>query len=72
MTTTADMIRINGADEPLAHPVLSDLLEARGVAPDAKGIAVALNGRLVTRAAWTGTTLKPGDAVEIVQAKQGG
>ncbi len=37
-----------------------------------RGIAVALNGAVVPRAAWPQTALKPGDSVEIVRARQGG
>jgi len=37
-----------------------------------RGVAVALNGRVVARAAWPTTTLAPGDSVEIVLARQGG
>ena len=37
-----------------------------------RGIAVALNGSVVPRSAWADTTLKPGDNVEIVRARQGG
>jgi sulfur carrier protein len=70
--TLDNTIRVNGANEPLASPDLTALLHEKGVDLDAKGVAVALNGRLVTRKAWGATHLKPGDAVEIVQAKQGG
>lgn len=70
---STDTIRINGQTEPLAETTqLSALLETRGVAGDARGIAVALNGRLVRKAAWAETTVNAGDALEIVQAKQGG
>jgi len=37
-----------------------------------RGIAVALNGAVVPRAAWPATRLNPGDSVEIVRARQGG
>jgi sulfur carrier protein len=39
---------------------------------EAGGVAVAVNGRVVPRSSWGQTTLGPGDAVEIVQAVQGG
>ena len=44
----------------------------KAVDTEQKGIAVALNGAVVPRAAWPETALKPGDNVEIVRAKQGG
>ena len=37
-----------------------------------RGIAVALNGSVVPRAAWRATAFKAGDSVEIVRARQGG
>lgn len=36
------------------------------------GMAVALNGLVLPAAAWGRTTLRDGDAVEIVTAMQGG
>jgi sulfur carrier protein len=65
-------IRINGQDEPLAADTLAALLAAKAVDTGQRGIAVALNGAMVPRAAWAQTTLRPGDSVEIVRARQGG
>ncbi|HLH94505.1 MAG TPA: sulfur carrier protein ThiS [Xanthobacteraceae bacterium] len=65
-------IRINGADEPLAAATLAALLEEKAVDVGQRGIAVALNGAVVPRAAWGETPLKAGDSVEIVRARQGG
>ena len=65
-------IRINGADEPLVAATLAALLEEKAVDVSQRGIAVALNGAVVPRAAWPQTRLKPGDSVEIVRARQGG
>src|ERR1700730_12588204 len=65
-------IRINGADEPLVAPTLAALLEEKAVDVAQRGIAVALNGAVVPRAAWPQTPLKPGDSIEIVRARQGG
>jgi sulfur carrier protein len=48
------------------------LLAEKAVDTDQKGIAVALNGAVVPRAAWLQTPLMPGDSVEIVRARQGG
>ena len=64
-------IRINGEDEPLAAATVADLVAQR-IAPQARGVAVALNGAVVPRARWTETALSPGDRVEIVHARQGG
>jgi sulfur carrier protein len=68
----AATIRINGEVAPLETPTLAALLAARAIAPERRGIAIALNGSVVPRAQWDTTALKPGDAIEIVVARQGG
>ena len=65
-------IRINGQDEPLGVVTLAALLAEKAVDTGQRGIAVALNGAIVPRAAWSQTKLHPGDNVEIVRARQGG
>ena len=66
-------IRVNGESEPFAAPKTLEALLAEKTADTAqRGIAVALNGAVVPRAAWRDTPLKPGDAIEIVRARQGG
>ena len=66
------VIRVNGTSEPLATATLAALLAEKAVDTGQRGIAVALNGAVVPRAAWTATPLRPGDSVEIVRARQGG
>jgi sulfur carrier protein len=65
-------IRINGQDEILSVPTLAALLEEKAVDTEQRGIAVALNGAVVPRAAWKETPLRAGDTIEIVRARQGG
>src|SRR5258708_17438064 len=65
-------IRVNGETEPLVVATLAALLEEKAVAIGQRGIAVALNGAIVPRAAWPQTRLRPGDSVAIVRARQGG
>jgi sulfur carrier protein len=65
-------IRVNGQDEPLITATLAALLEEKAVDTGQRGIAVAVNGAIVPRAAWPHTTLRPGDSIEIVRARQGG
>jgi sulfur carrier protein len=65
-------IRVNGESEPLAAATLEALLAAKALDTGQRGIAVALNGAVVPRAAWPLTPLHPGDSVEIVRARQGG
>jgi len=63
-------IRVNGAMEVLA-PNVAALLAAKGL-DQAKGLAVALNERVVPRSAWAETALRAGDEIEIVRAVGGG
>jgi len=65
-------IRVNGETEPLMVATLAALLEEKTVDTSQRGIAVAVNGAIVPRAAWPQTKLRPGDSVEIVRARQGG
>jgi sulfur carrier protein len=65
-------IRVNGESEPLAAATLEALLAEKTADTAQRGIAVALNGAVVPRAAWRDTALKAGDSVEIVRARQGG
>ena len=66
-------IHINGESEPFAAPkTLEALLAEKTIDTGQRGIAVALNGAVVPRAAWPGTALHSGDSVEIVRARQGG
>lgn len=37
-----------------------------------RGVAVAVNGDVVARSAWSATVLADGDSVEILTAVQGG
>jgi sulfur carrier protein len=66
------MLTVNGVAEPLDAPTVAALLAARDIAPDGRGVAVAVNGALVRRADWATTALNAGDTVEIVRAMQGG
>jgi len=66
------LIQVNGTSEPLAAATLEALLAEKAIDTAQRGIAVALNGAVVPRAAWPATALRPGDSVEIVRARQGG
>jgi sulfur carrier protein len=65
-------IKVNGESERLEAATLDVLLAEKAVDTAQRGIAVALNGAVVPRAAWPATLLRPGDRVEIVRARQGG
>jgi sulfur carrier protein len=66
-------IRVNGESEPFVAPkTLEALLSEKSPDTGHRGIAVALNGVVVPRAAWPATRLNAGDSIEIVRARQGG
>ena len=65
-------ISVNGQREQFGAETLDALLANKVVDCGERGIAVAINGAVVPRAAWPTTRLRPGDAVEIVRARQGG
>ena len=65
-------ICVNGQSEPFAATTLEALLAGKALETGQRGIAVALNGAVVPRAAWRETALRAGDSVEIVRARQGG
>jgi sulfur carrier protein len=72
ISTAVPLIRVNGEDEPLRAQSVATLLAEREIPTDMRGIAVALNGQVIPRAEWADTPLAPGDAIEIVLARQGG
>jgi sulfur carrier protein len=72
ISTVTPLIRVNGQDEPLRAQSVAGLLAEREIPTDMRGIAVALNGRVIPRAEWAVTSLAAGDAIEIVLARQGG
>lgn len=66
------VITVNGEPRPWAAQTVRALVAAAGVAPERGGIAVALNGAVVPRAAWESTTVRAGDRIEIVHIVRGG
>jgi sulfur carrier protein len=66
-------ITLNGSPHEIADEMTVDaLLRGLGRDPDAPGVAVAVGDRVVRRAAWPETRVRPGDRVEVVTAAQGG
>ena len=64
-------LSVNGRLHELPEgTALTRLLET--LAPDPRGVAVALNGTVVRAAEWPATPLREGDLVEVVTAHQGG
>ena len=70
-------LSVNGEPRPLGDGTLTGLLEAeaidtQSVSSGARGLAVAVNGRVVPRHAWDAARLAPGDEIEIVKLFAGG
>lgn len=66
-------VTVNG--EPRALPAgatVASLLELLAVVPDARGVAVALDGEVVARSRWIQTELPDGALIEVVAAIGGG
>ena len=65
-------IHVNGEVTTFNGKIIPDLLIVRGFKPQQSGLAVAVNGAVVSRSAWEQTLLNHGDKVEIVQIVRGG
>jgi sulfur carrier protein len=64
---------VNGrAAELPAGGAVAGALATLGWDPAARGVAVAVNGEVVPRRAWTATPLGEADRVEVLGAVQGG
>ena len=64
-------IEVNG--QPWEGPPLVTVTElVTAWCPSPRGIAVARNGEVVPKSAWTDTVVSPGDRIEIVTAAAGG
>ena len=59
----SELEMLSGAMEKVAE---------QDIAPDTKGVAIALNGTMLPRAEWIDTKLNANDRIEIVHARQGG
>jgi sulfur carrier protein len=67
------IITVNGERRELdAGATVASVVALLDVAPDARGVAVALDGEVVTRARWSEITVGNGARLEIVSAIQGG
>lgn len=61
------MITVNGEAVELAARTTLDAL-----VPGRRGVAIARNGEVVPRSAWSATELCDGDRIEILEAAPGG
>jgi sulfur carrier protein len=67
------IITVNGQSRDLeAGATVAGVVALLEVPADARGVAVALDGEVVTRSRWSETEVADGSQVEIVSAIQGG
>ena len=64
--------RVNGEERETQARTVAELLEELGIGLEAKGVAVALNERVVPRSRWAEEPLSAEDRVEIIRIVQGG
>ena len=67
-----ESIIVNGETAPLTAANVVELLQDAGVDPQARGVAVAVNGTVVPRRDWAQRRLAAGDLIEIVKPFAGG
>ena len=66
-------VTLNGERRDLNEGArVREAVAASGAAPDARGLAVAVDGEVVPRGDWDRVELREGQRVEILQAVQGG
>jgi sulfur carrier protein len=66
-------VSVNGERHELrAGATVADVIELLPGAPEGRGVAVAVDGEVVRRGAWSSTELAAGARVEVVVAVQGG
>jgi sulfur carrier protein len=67
------MILLNGQRSDLrAGATVADVLGRLGLALDARGVAVAVDGEVVPRSTWESFALSADVRVEVLTAMQGG
>ena len=66
------VITINGEQLELGDEATIEVAVRASGAPDARGVAVALDGEVVPRGEWATTEIRDGQQVEVLHAVQGG
>ena len=67
------VVFVNGERRELApRATVAELVASTPGVPDGRGVAVAVDGEVVSRGAWGATELSDGANVEVVVAVQGG
>jgi sulfur carrier protein len=71
--STPVQITVNGESRRLpAGATVATVVELLEIAPGARGVAVAVDGEVVSRSSWMQTPLRDGSLVEVVAAIGGG
>jgi sulfur carrier protein len=66
-------VTVNGEPRQIGDgATVASVVEMLDVAPGARGVAVALDGEVVSRGRWAQTELREGSMVEVVAAIGGG
>jgi sulfur carrier protein len=66
-------VTVNGLPRELPDgATVASVVELLDVAPQARGVAVAVNGEVVIRSRWTDTKLGEGALIEVLGAIGGG
>jgi sulfur carrier protein len=67
------IVTVNGQPRELAAgATVATVVELLDVAPDARGVAVAIDGEVVSRSRWTTAEVRDGALIEVVAAIGGG
>ena len=67
------IVTVNGERRQVAaSATVASVIESMELTPGARGVAVALDGEVVTRSRWSDTELVEGARIEVVAAIGGG
>ena len=67
------IVTVNGEPRELtAGATVATVIELLDVGPDARGVAVAIDGEVVARSRWAQAEVRDGALIEVVAAIQGG
>ncbi len=69
---TVVAIEYNGEPRTVAFASLAELLKSDGLKAGQRGVAVAVNGKVVAGRLWRSTRFSDGDKIEVVKIFSGG
>lgn len=66
-------VLVNGEPLRIAEgATVAAIVGSTGVAPEARGVAVAVDGEVVLRSEWATTVVRSGQRIEVLTAAAGG